>query len=151
VHRRYWPRWRVPDCRRTHSVSGILPPKQQRRKALAAWGELEATLIFYEAPHRDLETLADVAAVLGERRIVLARELTKLHEEFLRGRVSEVVTALSQRATQKGEMTLLISREKAAAVVQAPAAEAVRELVAGRHGADGGDQEGRPGPGSRQA
>jgi 16S rRNA (cytidine1402-2'-O)-methyltransferase len=109
---------------------GFLPPKQgQRRKALAAWGEVEATLIFYEAPHRILETLADVAAVLGERRIVLGRELTKLHEEFVRGRVSEVLTALSQRAAQKGEMTLLISRERAPATVEAPVAEAVRQLV----------------------
>ncbi len=112
--------------------AGFLPPKQgQRRRALEAWGAVEATLIFYEAPHRILEALADVAFVLGDRQIVLARELTKLHEEFLRGRVSEVLTTLSHRAVQKGEMTLLISREKAAAAEELPLAEAVRRLVSG--------------------
>ncbi len=112
--------------------AGFLPPKQgQRRKALAMWGEVEATLIFYEAPHRILEALSDLAAVLGERQIVLARELTKLHEEFLRGRVSEVIEILSQRGVQKGEMTLLISREKAAPATEVPLAESVRHLVAG--------------------
>jgi 16S rRNA (cytidine1402-2'-O)-methyltransferase len=112
--------------------AGFLPPKQgQRRKALETWGAVEATLIFYEAPHRILEALADVALVLGDRQIVLARELTKLHEEFVRGRVSEVIATLSQRAAQKGEMTLLISREKAAVGEELPLAEAVRRLVSG--------------------
>lgn len=111
---------------------GFLPPKQgQRRKMLEAGGQLEATLIYYEAPHRIVETLADVEAVLGDRQIVLARELTKLHEEYLRGRVSTVRTTLEQRATQKGEMTLLISREKAAVGVELPLAEAVAVLMAG--------------------
>jgi 16S rRNA (cytidine1402-2'-O)-methyltransferase len=57
--------------------------------------------------------------------------LTKLHEEFVRGRVSEVIATLSQRAAQKGEMTLLISREKAAVGEELPLAEAVRRLVSG--------------------
>ena len=65
---------------------GFLPPKTtQRRKTLEALREERCTLIFYEAPHRILEALEDVEAVLGARPVVVARELTKLHEEFLRG------------------------------------------------------------------
>lgn len=67
------------------------------------------TLVVYEAPHRILETLADVEAVWGNSvRVVLARELTKIHEEFLRGTVAEVRRALSERDRIRGEMVLLI-------------------------------------------
>jgi 16S rRNA (cytidine1402-2'-O)-methyltransferase len=67
------------------------------------------TVAFYEAPHRISETVADVMAVLGpERRIVIARELTKVHEEFLRGTAAEVVETIRQRGEVKGEITLLI-------------------------------------------
>ena len=110
--------------------AGFLPPKQgQRRKTLELWGAVQATLVFYEAPHRILESLDDIAAVLGDRSIVVARELTKLHEEFLRGRVSEVKATLSQRAVQKAVITLLISREKAATGLVVPVKEAVRRLI----------------------
>ena len=67
------------------------------------------TLIFYEAPHRILETLADLESVWGSTlRVVVARELTKLHEEFLRGTVQEVKTNLAQRDRVRGEITLLV-------------------------------------------
>src|ERR1700677_3448380 len=67
------------------------------------------TLVVYEAPHRILETLADVEAVWGNSvRVVVARELTKIHEEFLRGTVAEVRRALSERDRIRGEMVLLI-------------------------------------------
>jgi len=67
------------------------------------------TLVLYEAPHRILETLADVEAVWGEQaRVVVARELTKLHEEFLRGTAGEVRRELSARERVRGEMVLLI-------------------------------------------
>ncbi|HEX5285023.1 MAG TPA: 16S rRNA (cytidine(1402)-2'-O)-methyltransferase [Bryocella sp.] len=73
---------------------------------LAAWG---GTHIFYETPHRILEALEDIAATLGPtHQIVLARELTKLHEEFLRGPVSEVLATLQQRPTIRGEIVLLL-------------------------------------------
>ncbi len=73
---------------------------------LAAWG---GTHIYYETPHRILEALADIAATFGPaHRIVLARELTKLHEEFLRGPVSEVLATLQQRPTIRGEIVLLL-------------------------------------------
>ncbi len=67
------------------------------------------TLVVYEAPHRILETLADVEAVWGDSvRVVVARELTKLHEEFLRGTVAEVRLTLSARERVRGEIVLLI-------------------------------------------
>jgi 16S rRNA (cytidine1402-2'-O)-methyltransferase len=90
---------------------GFLPPKQgQRRKLLRELKLLEATLIFYEAPHRILETLEDIAATLGERRVVLARELTKIHEEFLRGTPAELQSALAERSSVKGEITIMVAR-----------------------------------------
>ena len=75
----------------------------------AGASEAERILIFYEAPHRILDTLADLEAVFGPGlRIVLARELTKIHEEFLRGAVSEVRTQMAARDRVRGEITLLV-------------------------------------------
>ncbi len=96
---------------------GFLPSKQgQRRKALEALATETATLIFYEAPHRIVAALEDVVAILGPRPVVVARELTKLHEEFLRGRADEVLAELRERPAVKGEITLLIGRGEAAPV-----------------------------------
>jgi 16S rRNA (cytidine1402-2'-O)-methyltransferase len=90
---------------------GFLPPKSgQRARALEALREQTATLVFYEAPHRILETLADVERILGPRPVVVARELTKMHEEFLRGSVGEVVAVLESRTSIKGEITLLVGK-----------------------------------------
>jgi len=90
---------------------GFLPPKQTaRRKTLAALAAETATLIAYESPHRILESLADITAELGSRAIVLARELTKIHEEFLRGSAAEVHALLSARDSIKGEITLVIGQ-----------------------------------------
>jgi 16S rRNA (cytidine1402-2'-O)-methyltransferase len=92
--------------------SGFLPSKSgQRRKLLETVRESPRTQVFYEAPHRLLETLADVAEILGnERHLVVAREVTKLHEEFLRGRAAEVLAQLKARGEVKGEITLLIAK-----------------------------------------
>ena len=74
------------------------------------------TLIFYEAPHRILETLADLESVWGPQlRVVVARELTKLHEEFLRGAVQEVRSSLAARDRIRGEITLLVQLPPVAA------------------------------------
>jgi 16S rRNA (cytidine1402-2'-O)-methyltransferase len=90
---------------------GFLPPKQTaRRKALAAVADETCTLIAYESPHRILESLLDIEAELGRRPIVLARELTKIHEEFLRGSALEVHASLSARDSIKGEITLVIGQ-----------------------------------------
>ena len=92
--------------------SGFLPAKRgERRAALETIKTSPRTQIFYEAPHRVLEALEDVCEVLGEsRHVVIAREVTKLHEEFLRGRAGEVLANLKQRETVKGEITLLIGK-----------------------------------------
>jgi 16S rRNA (cytidine1402-2'-O)-methyltransferase len=93
---------------------GFLPAKSgQRVRALEALREHPSTLIFYEAPHRILAALADVEAVLGPRHVVIARELTKIHEEFLRGPVAEVRATLESRSAAKGEITLLIGKAAA--------------------------------------
>src|SRR5258707_2246132 len=94
--------------------SGFLPAKSgQRRKLLESVRDSPRTQVFYEAPHRLLETLADVAEVLGaERHVVVAREVTKIHEEFLRGRVLEVLDQLKSRGDVKGEITLLIAKSE---------------------------------------
>jgi 16S rRNA (cytidine1402-2'-O)-methyltransferase len=98
--------------------AGFLAAKPGTRRteleALAAKAD-GLTLVLYEAPHRILETLADVEAVWGEQaRVVIARELTKLHEEFLRGTVREVRLALSARERVRGEIVLLIEAKSLA-------------------------------------
>jgi 16S rRNA (cytidine1402-2'-O)-methyltransferase len=89
---------------------GFLPAKgQERKQRLEAIASLTQTLILYEAPHRLRQTLQDLAAVLGEnRQIVLARELTKLHEEFWRGSIGDAIAHYTSREPQ-GEFTLLIA------------------------------------------
>jgi 16S rRNA (cytidine1402-2'-O)-methyltransferase len=88
---------------------GFLPArKMQRRERLQTLRDETRTLIFYEAPHRLKETLDDIGELLGNREAVLAREVSKIHEEFLRGPVSELVRALSS-GDVRGEVTLIIS------------------------------------------
>ena len=87
---------------------GFLPArKQERRSKLQELREGRYTIVVYETPHRLKESLSDVHEILGDRRMVLAREVTKLHEEFLRGRISEVIAEISRREL-RGEMTLII-------------------------------------------
>jgi 16S rRNA (cytidine1402-2'-O)-methyltransferase len=92
--------------------SGFLPAKRgDRRAALEGVKSSPRTQVFYEAPHRVVEALEDVVEVLGvARHVVVAREVTKLHEEFLRGRASEVLENLKAREAVKGEITLLIGK-----------------------------------------
>jgi 16S rRNA (cytidine1402-2'-O)-methyltransferase len=94
--------------------SGFLPAKRgERRAALEGIESSPRTQVFYEAPHRVVESLEDVVEVLGAgREVVIAREVTKLHEEFLRGRAGEVLENLKSRATVKGEITLLIGKPR---------------------------------------
>jgi 16S rRNA (cytidine1402-2'-O)-methyltransferase len=96
--------------------SGFLPAKRgERRAALEAIKNSPRTQVFYEAPHRIVETLADVVEVLGNaRHVVIAREVTKLHEEFLRGRAAEVLEVLKSRDGVKGEITVLIGKAEEA-------------------------------------
>src|ERR1700680_4728798 len=96
--------------------SGFLPAKRgERRAALEAVKNSPRTQAFYEAPHRVVEALEDVCEVLGEaRHVVIAREVTKLHEEFLRGRAGQVLEKLKSRDAVKGEITLLIGKAEEA-------------------------------------
>jgi 16S rRNA (cytidine1402-2'-O)-methyltransferase len=92
--------------------SGFLPAKRgERRTVLEGVKNSPRTQVFYEAPHRIVESLEDVLEVLGgSRHVVVAREVTKIHEEFLRGRASEVLEMLKAREAVKGEITLLIGK-----------------------------------------
>src|SRR6202022_2621682 len=92
--------------------SGFLPAKRgERRAALEAVKNSPRTQVFYEAPHRVVEALSDVCEVLGnDRHVVIAREVTKLHEEFLRGRAGEVLEKLKPRDAGEGGITLLLGR-----------------------------------------
>ena len=91
---------------------GFLPSKEgQRAKALEQMRNSTRTVIFYEAPHRVLDSVQEIVQVLGaERPVVIAREVTKLHEEFIRGTAADVLAQLKQREDIKGEITLLIGR-----------------------------------------
>jgi 16S rRNA (cytidine1402-2'-O)-methyltransferase len=93
--------------------SGFVSAKRgERRTLLEGLRDSARTDVFYEAPHRLLETIEDVVEVLGaERHIVVAREITKIHEEFLRGKAGEVLEILKSRANVKGEITLLIAKQ----------------------------------------
>jgi 16S rRNA (cytidine1402-2'-O)-methyltransferase len=88
---------------------GFLPSKStQRRKTLEHLKHEERTLVFFESPHRIVETLTDIENIFGDREVVLGRELTKLFEEVLRGRVREILAQLQDRDV-KGEIVLLIA------------------------------------------
>src|ERR1700693_1086128 len=118
------------------SFSGFLPAKSgQRRKLLESVKDSPRTQVFYEAPHRLLETLADVVELLGnDRHVVVAREVTKLHEEFLRGRAREILGQFKARGDVKGEITLLIAQAEEGAAPYATesvsVAQRVREIMA---------------------
>ena len=92
---------------------GFLPHKKARRtERLKALADEDRTLIFYESPKRILDFIKELESVLGDRPVVLGREMTKLHEEFLRGRLSEIADQLAERGTIKGECTLLVAGNK---------------------------------------
>jgi 16S rRNA (cytidine1402-2'-O)-methyltransferase len=90
---------------------GFLPARSgARRTRLKQVADMRATLIFYEAPHRIAAALRDAREVLGERTTVVARELTKIHEEIARGRLSELAARFSSTEA-RGEMVLIIDRD----------------------------------------
>jgi 16S rRNA (cytidine1402-2'-O)-methyltransferase len=111
---------------------GFLPARSgARRTRLSELRSIPATLIFYEAPHRIAATLKDAHEILGEREAVVARELTKMHEELARGRLSELADRFSSAESARGEMVLIIDR----AVIHGKAATSemvtnIAELVA---------------------
>ncbi len=95
------------DCSR-FVFEGFLPKKKsERQKRLVQLKHEFRTLILYEAPHRIIKTLEDIRHILGDRRIAVAREITKIHEQFLRATVSEVLTILKE-SKPRGEFVLVI-------------------------------------------
>jgi 16S rRNA (cytidine1402-2'-O)-methyltransferase len=124
---------------------GFLPSKEGARRTtlealaqsrvpqvslLRPGSDAATTHIFYETPHRILDALADVVAVFGPaQRIALAREITKLHEEFLRGTASEVLAILSDRPSVRGEMVLLLELAPTIEAAQTSLADEVAALM----------------------
>lgn len=91
------------------TFAGFPPPKAgKRRRFFARFATVDHTLILFESPHRILASLDDLLEVFGDRPAALGRELTKLHEETLRGPLSEIRCDLGERPTIKGELTLVI-------------------------------------------
>ena len=89
---------------------GFLPVnKKEKKEKLEELINLKQTIIFYEAPHKLINTLQNIKEVLGERKIVLARELTKIHEEYIRGSVSEIIEKLEN---PKGEFVIILEGSK---------------------------------------
>jgi 16S rRNA (cytidine1402-2'-O)-methyltransferase len=119
---------------------GFLPSRLgQRQKLLEELSASPRTQVFYEAPHRLLGALEDIAEVMGSgRSVVVAREVTKLHEEFVRGTAAQVLANFKKRSEIRGEITLLVGRveetgkagaTKAGVVAKKTARTRVRELM----------------------
>ncbi len=111
--------------------SGFLPAKRgQRRQMLESIKASPRTQVFYEAPHRVKEAVGDVVELLGpERHLVVAREVTKIHEEFLRGRAGDVLETLKARGEIKGEITLLIGKAEEPSHTAIPGRTTVRQRL----------------------
>ena len=106
---------------------GFLPARKRERRSKLQELRLERySIVVYETPHRLKESLDDIREILGDRRMVLGREITKIHEEFLRGRISEVIAEVSRREI-RGEVTLII---EGCSDVDPPSEEALREEIA---------------------
>jgi 16S rRNA (cytidine1402-2'-O)-methyltransferase len=106
---------------------GFLPPKSHaRRKAFEEMLTESCTVVAYESPHRILDSLADMDQILGARPISIGREITKLHEEFLRGTPADIRQILAQRDSVKGEITVVIARSEQPALDGDPIEEVTR-------------------------
>ena len=112
---------------------GFLPKTQKnRREKLRMWQQIPATIILYEAPHRIKQVLAEIQTAWGNRQIVLARELTKVYEEFFRGTISESRTWLEEKPP-RGEFTIVIGQaafEQVQEQGKMPAMAKLKELLA---------------------
>jgi 16S rRNA (cytidine1402-2'-O)-methyltransferase len=109
---------------------GFLPSKSgQRANLLETLKSEKATLIFYEAPHRILDSLADIERIMGARPVVVAREMTKIHEEFLRGTAGQIWDQLRARDSIRGEITLLIGKSNRPAQPTEPMEKAMENQI----------------------
>jgi 16S rRNA (cytidine1402-2'-O)-methyltransferase len=121
------------------AFEGFLPSRAEaRRKALAALAGEARTMIFYESPQRIAAFLADASAAFGGRRACVVRELTKVHEEILRGTLPELSAAISGRESVPGEITVVVAGapERAAVSVEVAVAEALAEASEGASSRD---------------
>lgn len=108
---------------------GFLPSKKsERRRRLREIASVPATLAFYESPRRLSAALADCLEILGDREAVIAREITKLHEEFSRAKISRLLSEYSS-ATLKGEVVLLIDRVRGATPEREAGSSLTRRLA----------------------
>lgn len=115
---------------------GFLPGKRlARQKKLRAMADAAETLVFYESPRRIVEMLEDIVNTLGNRPMVVAREVTKIHEEFLRGPALEVLATLKKRPVVRGELTVLAGPPEPGSIrpqkPSDPIAKQMRKLMAG--------------------
>jgi 16S rRNA (cytidine1402-2'-O)-methyltransferase len=112
------------------TFAGFPPARQGKRRAfLAAMSTLPGTLILYEAPHRLEDTLCDIREVLGERQVVVARELTKIYEEFIRGTAPEIVAGMDHQGKVRGEVVVLIAPGEVVQAETEPLDELLRRLL----------------------
>jgi 16S rRNA (cytidine1402-2'-O)-methyltransferase len=110
---------------------GFLPARAaSRRRALTDLAAVAETLVFYESPVRAVEALDDMQAALGDREAFLCREATKLHEEYVRGRLSELRERLAARGSVKGELVVVVAGAAPAAAAQEPVEQIYARLVA---------------------
>ena len=106
--------------------------KKNRKEQLEKWKQIPATIVLYEAPHRIVEVLEEILAVWGDRQMAFGRELTKVHEEFRRGRVSEIISYLNENPP-RGEFVLVIAQAEEKSPDEATEVdplEAVKEKIA---------------------
>ncbi len=113
--------------------AGFLPPRRAaRRRALAGWAALDATMVFYEGVSRLADSLADMAELLGGRPAAVARELTKLHEEVRRGRLADLARHYREAGAPRGEVAVVVGPPEPAAPdpadIDARLGAALREL-----------------------
>jgi 16S rRNA (cytidine1402-2'-O)-methyltransferase len=113
----------------TFTFAGFPPSRQGKRRAfLAGMSALPGTLMLYEAPHRLENTMHDIREVMGERQVVVARELTKIYEEFIRGTVTEVITQVALGKV-RGEVVILIAPGQAVKIQPEPLSAVLQNLL----------------------
>lgn len=95
------------DTTEFHFVGFLPVNKKEKKEKLEKIKKINSTLIFYEAPHKLINTLENIKEILGDRNIVLAREITKIHEEFIRGTISQV---LEKYTEPKGEFVIIVEK-----------------------------------------
>lgn len=111
------------------TFAGFLPSRQgKRRERLAELKDEGRVVVFYEAPHRLIAALTDLREICGDRQVVVARELTKLYEEFIRGSVTEALASFAEREV-KGEVVLLVAPAVEAPLAIDPDANLARYLA----------------------